>query len=82
MSRTRPTQNDFFANSAGNQLQSGLCANFSFSCCLRLLLLTSRPTTNLTSRPTTEKAWKDYQDCVAEGEIWDGFTIIDDMVEH
>ena len=26
--------------------------------------------------PATEKAWKDYQDRVAEGEIQDGFTIM------
>jgi hypothetical protein len=32
--------------------------------------------------PATEKAWKNYQDRVAEGEIQDGFTIIDNMVEH
>jgi len=32
--------------------------------------------------PTTEEAWKEYQDRVNKGEIEDGFTIIDDMVEH
>jgi hypothetical protein len=32
--------------------------------------------------PATEEAWKKYKDRVAKGEIEDGFTIIEDVVEH
>ena len=32
--------------------------------------------------PSTQNAWQDYQDRVDRGEIEDGFTIIEDAVEH
>jgi len=32
--------------------------------------------------PTTENAWKEYKDRVDKGEIEDGFTVIEDIVEH
>ena len=31
---------------------------------------------------TTESAWKDYKDRVVKGEIEDGFTLIENIVEH